>query len=89
MGDGLRYDFEFSWGSTYARAARLIAATCRPGRVLDLGAGVGSLGAAVHAFGFDYLGGDVDPANVAAMGDRGRTAFELDLLADDVVDHVA
>ena len=89
MNDRLRYDFEFSWGSTYARAARLIASTCRVGRVLDLGAGVGSLGAAVETFGFSYLGGDLDPANVEAMRERGRSAFALDLLGNDVVDQVA
>ena len=78
----LRYDFEFSWESTYARAARLIAASCPVGRVLDLGAGVGELGVAVEQFGFSYLGGDLDPANVEAMEVRGRDAFHLDLLAD-------
>ncbi|MEM8618739.1 MAG: glycosyltransferase [Actinomycetota bacterium] len=88
MNDRLRYDFEFSWGSTYARAARLIASTCRLGRVLDLGAGVGSLGAAVETFGFSYIGGDLDPANVHAMRERGRSGFSLDLLARDAVDQV-
>ncbi len=81
---GLRYDFEFSWESTYARAARLIATTAPVGRVLDVGAGVGELGAAVARFGFDYLGGDVDRANVEAINARGRVGFDLDLLDDPV-----
>ena len=85
---GLRYDFEFSWDSTYARAARLIAATTRPGRVLDLGGGVGELADPVGRLGFGYIGGDIDPENLAAMSERGRTAFHLDLLGDDAVDRV-
>jgi hypothetical protein len=84
----LRYDFDVRPGSTYDRAARLIASTRLPGVVVDLGAGVGALADAVGRYGFDAIGFDADPANVEAMAVRGRRAVALDLLADDVVDRV-
>lgn len=84
----LRYDFGFTWTSTYARAARLIASSVRSGTVVDLGAGVGSQAEPLDHFGFGYIGLDVDPANVEAMRERGRSAAVVDLTGDDVVDRV-
>jgi len=89
MGDvGLRYDFEATPDSTYARAARLIASTTAPGLVVDLGAGVGALAETVEPYGFTHVGFDADPANVRAMQDRGRRASVLDLLAGDADEQV-
>ena len=89
MGDDrLRYDFEVTPNSTYARAARLIASTAAPGVVIDLGAGLGALSETVEPYGFTYVGFDADPANVEAMHTRGRTAAVLDLLADDADERV-
>lgn len=84
----LRYDFEVSPNSTYARAARLIASAMPPGTVVDLGAGVGALGDALALYGFGHVGVDGDPDNVVAMRERGRRAVEVDLTGDDVVDRV-
>ena len=92
-GDGsgeqpLRYDFEVTAASTYARVARMVGAMEAPGLVVDLGAGVGALGAALGVIGFDYLGLAADPANVAAMVDAGLDAGPIDLRSTDVVELV-
>jgi len=84
----LRYDFGYTSSSTYARAARLIASSTRPGIVVDLGAGVGTLAEPLGHFGFGHLGLDSDPDNVAAMRRRGRAAGEIDLTASDLVERV-
>lgn len=84
----LTYDFAYSWQSTYGRAARLIASQAEIGTVLDLGAGVGTLGHAVGRYDFGYLAVDADADNVAAMRARGREAARVDLLADDAVDRI-
>ncbi len=84
----LTYDFAYSWQSTYGRVARLIASQVETGTVLDLGAGVGTLGHAVGRYGFGYLAVDADDDNVAAMRSRGREAVRVDLLADDAVARV-
>lgn len=83
----LKYDFSASPGSTYVRAAGLLAEE-PPGRVLDLGAGVGSLAQAVATHGHGYIGVDADGDNVATMLDRGIDAVQLDLMAVDVIDRV-
>lgn len=84
----LTYDFAYSWHSTYGRAARLIASQAQVGTVLDLGAGVGTLGEAVARYDFDYLAVDADADNVAAMRSRGRQASQVDLLSDDALRRV-
>ena len=84
----LTYDFAYSWHSTYARAARLIASQAVVGAVLDLGAGVGTLGEAVERYDLGYLAVDSDGANVAAMRARGRVAHRLDLLVDDAAGRI-
>jgi SAM-dependent methyltransferase len=84
----LRYDFGFTWSSTYARAARLIASAVTPGLVVDLGAGVGTLAEPLRLFGFDYVGLDGDPASIAAMDERGRPAGLIDLRSPDLVEAV-
>ena len=84
----LTYDFAYSWQSTYGRVARLIASQAQIGTVLDLGAGVGTLGQAVAGYDFDYLAVDADHENVAAMHSHGRAASQVDLLSDDAVDRI-
>ncbi|MFK8024917.1 MAG: glycosyltransferase, partial [Ilumatobacter sp.] len=90
--DGLKYDFELSPTSTYARAARLVSdgltADAPNGCVVDLGAGVGVLGQALAAHGVDYVACEYEPASVDEMRRRGVDAHVLDLTADDVVDRI-
>jgi len=85
----LRYDFAVHPGSTYERAAALIASARLAGLVVDLGAGVGALAEAMAPYGFETVGFDGDPANVAAMIARGRRAERLDLTADDAAERIA
>lgn len=77
--DALRYDFEVTAHSTYARAGRLLAAHAAPGLVLDLGCGTAALAGAVAAHGFGYLGIDVDAAGLGAARRRGIECVEADL----------
>ena len=88
--DGLKYDFELSPTSTYARAARLVrdGSTGDNGRVIDLGAGVGVLGHALAAHGIGYLAFDYESASVDEMRRRGIDAHALDLTADDAIDRI-
>jgi predicted RNA methylase len=67
LSKGPKYDLGFSWDLTYARAARLIASQAPVGLVVDLGAGVGTLGDAVELFGLRYVGLDGDRANIKAI----------------------
>lgn len=86
--DGLKYDFELSPTSTYARAARLVrdGSIAENGRVIDLGAGVGVLGQALSAHGIGYIAFDYESASVDEMRRRGIVAHTLDLTVDDAVD---
>lgn len=92
--DGLKYDFELSPTSTYARAARLVrdgmseGLSAGAGRVIDLGAGVGVLGQALVEHGIGYVGFEYEAASVAEMRRRGIDAHVLDLTADDAVDRI-
>jgi glycosyltransferase involved in cell wall biosynthesis len=86
--DGLTPDTGFSWHSTHASAARLIASAVNPGLVVDFGAGAGSLGDAIELFGMAYLGLDGDADNVAAMVTDGKDAVLVDLIADDAANSV-
>ncbi len=61
----------------------------RPGGlVLDLGCGFGAIADAVTEAGFVYVGADVDPVGIRAIGERGHEAHLLDLQGVDVADRI-
>jgi SAM-dependent methyltransferase len=89
----LRYDFGYTWHSTYGKAARLLAEHVAPGLVIDLGCGPGVFSQPLAELGFDYLGFDTDTAALAAATERGIRVEELDLTdlltdLDDVSERV-
>lgn len=85
----MKYDFEFSWASTYGFAATLVARTCERGLVVDLGCGAGSFAAPLDELGFDYLGFEYDPESVALCRSRGIACEPIDLAdVDDTIERV-
>jgi SAM-dependent methyltransferase len=75
----LRYDFEFTWHSTYGKAATLLAQHADSGLVVDLGCGAGVFSLPLHELGFDYLGFDADRAALGAAAQRGIEVEPIDL----------
>lgn len=75
----LRYDFEFTWHSTYGKAATLLQDHAAPGLVVDLGCGPGVFSRPLGELGFGYVGFDADHDALAAAGARGIEVAPIDL----------
>jgi SAM-dependent methyltransferase len=80
----LRYDFDFTWHSTYGKAATLLGQLTDRGHadrglVVDLGCGPGVFSRPLHELGFDYVGFDADRAALEAAAQRGIEAEPIDL----------
>jgi SAM-dependent methyltransferase len=85
----VKYDFEFSWDSTYGYAARLVGDHADRGLVVDLGAGLGTFAQPLVELGFDYLGLEHDAESVAECRRRGLDCEQIDLRdTDALIDRV-
>lgn len=85
----MKYDFEFSWASTYGYAAKLVAQFCERGVVVDLGCGAGSFAKPLDELGFEYVGFEHDPDALALCRERNVPAEPIDLTdIDDAIERV-
>jgi len=75
----VKYDFGFSWDSTYGYAARLVDDNVDTGLVVDLGCGLASFSQPLVELGFEYQGFDYDAASVAECQRRGIACESIDL----------
>jgi len=75
----MKYDFEFTWDSTYGYAARLVGDQADTGLVVDLGCGLGTFSQPLVEIGFDYLGFEFDPESVDECRRRGVACEPIDL----------
>ncbi len=82
---GDRYEFGFTWDSTYGRAARLVLRFAPPGLVMDLGSGYGAIAEPIKEHGFTYVGVDKDRAALEDLRERGFEAHEADLASDSTL----
>jgi SAM-dependent methyltransferase len=81
-GEGLRYPADYQEMASTGRAVHLVrTAGIAPGLVLDVGCGAGAVAEPLRDLGFEYVGLDVDPAGMAALGARGFEVHALDLAA--------
>jgi SAM-dependent methyltransferase len=79
----LRYEFEFTWDSTYGKAATLLEQHAPLGLVVDLGCGPGVFSYPLHELGFGYVGFDADHLALASAAKRGLEVAPIDLLDFD------
>ena len=85
----MKYDFAFSWDSTYGYAARLVGEHAGPGLVIDLGAGLGTFAQPLTELGFEYLGFEYDTESVEECRRRGLDCQQIDLRdVDGLIDRV-
>ena len=75
----MKYDFAFSWTSTYGFAARLAAQHASRGLVVDLGCGAAAFAQPMTELGFDYVGFEVDDESVELCRSRGIACETIDL----------
>jgi SAM-dependent methyltransferase len=75
----MKYDFGFTWDSTYGYAARLVGAHADVGGVVDLGCGLGTFSQPIVELGFDYQGFEYDPDSVDECRRRGVACEPIDL----------
>jgi SAM-dependent methyltransferase len=79
-GDLPKYRSTFAWDSPYGHVVRLFDKLgVRPGIVLDLGCGTGPIAEPLSERGFKYVGLDLDPASLDALGSRGFATSRIDL----------
>ncbi len=85
----MKYDFEFSWESTYGYAARLVGDHAEPGLVVDLGCGAAPFAEPMSELGFGYHGFEYDAESIELCRSRGRQCDPIDLRdIDDTVRRV-
>jgi 2-polyprenyl-3-methyl-5-hydroxy-6-metoxy-1,4-benzoquinol methylase len=79
-----RYEFSFAWESAYGHAVRLIERLeVKPGMILDLGCGFGTVAESLKERGYEYVGADLDRDALEKLSLRGFETHELDLGATD------
>jgi SAM-dependent methyltransferase len=85
----VKYDFAFSWDSTYGYAARLAGEHAEPGLVVDLGCGAAAFHQPLTELGFEYQGFEHDPESVELCRNRGIPCEQIDLAQfDRAVEHI-